>query len=360
GTQRAARVRSLPMRPGVSEESPSHATRGASRSSGNLQRLQPGEFRQSQQYADQPFIRPIDADAGKQSGTRRRERRLQSSVPDWRTALSPAGAEVSVLNEKRKAVARWACFAGLLLAQCPCAFAVNPALDVRQFAHRAWTVRDGFFKGVIFSIAQTPDGYLWLGTEFGLLRFDGVRTVAWRPPSNQQLPSGSVTRLLAARRDGTLWIGTTKGLATWKGTSVTPYPEFSGQDVAVLLEDRDGVVWVGVYGVPAGKLCTVKNRRVQCNENAGIGAGVFSLYEDSHGRLWAGSTSALWRLKPGPPTQYPLPDQPNTINGLSEDDDGALLIGTSRGFRRLVHDGIEPYLPPGMDRQVSVLTMLRD
>ena len=67
---------------------------------------------------------------------------------------------------------------GILLACCPCAFALAPSLDINQYAHTAWKVREGFSKGVISSIAQTPDGYLWLGTEFGLLRFDGVRSVA--------------------------------------------------------------------------------------------------------------------------------------------------------------------------------------
>ena|SRR5438876_8005389 len=78
---------------------------------------------------------------------------------------------------------------GILLAFCPCALALNPSLDINQYAHTAWTVRDGFFKGIIFSIAQTPDGYLWLGTEFGLLRFDGIRSVPWQPPEGQHLPS---------------------------------------------------------------------------------------------------------------------------------------------------------------------------
>jgi ligand-binding sensor domain-containing protein len=55
--------------------------------------------------------------------------------------------------------------------------AATRTLDVSQLADAAWTVGDGFAKGAINSIAQTPDGYLWLGTEFGLLRFDGVRTV---------------------------------------------------------------------------------------------------------------------------------------------------------------------------------------
>jgi ligand-binding sensor domain-containing protein len=70
-----------------------------------------------------------------------------------------------------------AVLAGMLLAGAPYAFALNPALDVSQYAHTAWKIRDGFTRGVINSIAQTPDGYLWLGTEFGLLRFDGMRNV---------------------------------------------------------------------------------------------------------------------------------------------------------------------------------------
>jgi len=68
--------------------------------------------------------------------------------------------------------------AGMLIART-CAFALNPALDVSQYAHTAWKIRDGFAKGSILSIAQTPDGYLWLGTAFGLYRFDGVRNALW-------------------------------------------------------------------------------------------------------------------------------------------------------------------------------------
>src|SRR5882724_243389 len=99
---------------------------------------------------------------------------------------------------------RRAALACVLLAVSPCALALNPALDVSQYAHTAWKIRDGFTKGVIDSIAQTPDGYLWLGTEFGLYRFDGVRAVPWQPPAGQQLPSTYIRSLLAAR-DGTLW-----------------------------------------------------------------------------------------------------------------------------------------------------------
>src|SRR5262245_21633680 len=111
----------------------------------------------------------------------------------------------------RDVVARSSLLVCMLLAACTSAFALNPALDVNQYAHTSWKIREGFPKGQINSIAQTPDGYLWLGTEFGLVRFDGVRNVAWQPPPDQPLPSSYIMSLLAGR-DGTLWIGTAKGL----------------------------------------------------------------------------------------------------------------------------------------------------
>src|SRR6185312_8672436 len=80
----------------------------------------------------------------------------------------------------------------ILLACCPSAFALNPSLDVSQYAHTSWKIRDGFTKGAINAIAQTPDGYLWLGTDFGLLRFDGVRNSPWQSPQDQQLSSGKI------------------------------------------------------------------------------------------------------------------------------------------------------------------------
>src|SRR4030095_2734020 len=103
----------------------------------------------------------------------------------------------------------------MLLLCCRSALALNPALDISQYAHTSWKIRDGFTKGETFTMAQTADGYLWLGTEFGLRRFDGVRRVPWQPTPGEHLPAGRIASLLAAR-DGTLWIGTDKGLASWR------------------------------------------------------------------------------------------------------------------------------------------------
>src|SRR5262249_54143926 len=156
----------------------------------------------------------------------------------------------------------------------PGTYALDPALDVSQYAHTAWKIREGFCKGTISSIAQTADGYLWLGTEFGLLRFDGVRNVSWQAPPDQALPSSRINSLLAGR-DGRLWIGTSNGLASWKDGKLTQYSELAGQSIRAMLEDHEGTVWAGTLGTPTGRLCAIRNGSVQCyGEDGALGNGV--------------------------------------------------------------------------------------
>src|SRR5579864_6175166 len=80
-----------------------------------------------------------------------------------------------------------------------------------EYTHTVWTHRDGIPSAFIYSIAQTPDGYLWLATTDGLVRFDGVRFVHWRPKTGHTALLG-VVRSLYPGRDGGLWIGTEAGL----------------------------------------------------------------------------------------------------------------------------------------------------
>src|SRR6185503_20086776 len=154
-------------------------------------------------------------------------------------------------------------FACVLLAWSPDTFALDPKLDVSQYAHTSWKTRDGFPKGDLAAIAQTPDGYLWIGTESGLFRFDGVKSVLWRPPANQELPSNWIFSLLVTR-DGTLWIGTEKGLASWKDGKLTQFPELADRYLFKLLEDHEGTVWASGMAVSTGRLCAIRNGSVQC------------------------------------------------------------------------------------------------
>jgi signal transduction histidine kinase/ligand-binding sensor domain-containing protein len=265
---------------------------------------------------------------------------------------------MSSADARRGVVARRTILACMLLAWCPYAFALNPALDVSQYAHTAWRFREGFSNGKIAGIAQTPDGYLWLGTEFGLLRFDGVRTVPWQPPAGQHLPANHIRELLAAR-DGTLWIGTLKGLASWKGGKLTEYKELAGQYVDALIEDREGTVWASGSNNP-GRLCAIQNGRVACYGGDGFGPSVESLYEDSRGNLWVGAATGLWRWKPGPPTHYPLSGPITGPHALIGDDKSALLISASSGMRQLAEGKVERYPVRGARRRFTWPRLFRD
>ncbi len=248
--------------------------------------------------------------------------------------------------------------AGVLLCS-PVAWALDPALDVSQYAHTAWKVRDGFTKGSIFAIAQTPDGYLWLGTEFGLLRFDGVRAVPWQPPADQHLLSSTIYSLLAAR-DGTLWIGTSKGLAGWKEGKLTTYAELAGHYIFAIIEDHEGTIWASGLTATVGKLCAIRNGNAKCyGEDGALGRGIMSLYKDSKGTLWAGVREGLWRWKPGPPKFFSLPGEPNGIRALGEDTDGTLLVGWKGGLWRFLDGKTEAY-PIPRSLQFRAQGLLRD
>ncbi len=234
---------------------------------------------------------------------------------------------------------------GLCLFCAPMAFALAPSFEISQYRHTSWTVSAGFFKDSIGSIAQTPDGYLWLGTQFGLIRFDGVRYVPWQAPSGQELPSNYIRALFAAR-DGRLWISTQLGLASWKDGKLTQHPEMSGQVVSTLLEDREGTVWAGTRDPPPGRLCAFRAGSVHCyGEGGEFGERAASLYEDHRGNLWVGADTGLWRWKPGPPKLYPFPDI-DSSQGVIETDSGAILVVVRRGIKQLIDDQPLAYPPP--------------
>jgi len=245
----------------------------------------------------------------------------------------------------------------VLLALCAGAPALDPSLDLSQYAHTAWKIRDGFAKGTILSIAQTPDGYLWLGTELGLLRFDGVRAIPWEPPG-EQLPSNNVRDLLVAH-DGTLWIGTLKGLASWKDGKLRQYPEVAGALIGHFLEDREQTVWFGGLVTAKASLCAIRDGKVACYGAGAFGTFAVPLHNDYKGNLWVSSQTGLWRWAPGPPERYAFRHALTLVTGVSEDDFGALLLGTDDGLKRLAAGRIESYRLPGITGHFTASTFLR-
>jgi signal transduction histidine kinase/ligand-binding sensor domain-containing protein len=237
---------------------------------------------------------------------------------------------------------------------------LNPALDISQYAHTSWKLDEGFFKGAVHSIAQTPDGFLWLGTEFGLVRFDGVKAVEW--PIQGSLPSQQIRSLIAGR-DGTLWMGTSRGLASLKDAShkVVQYDELIGQTIFSLEEDRAGNIWAAGWSASKTTLCSIGKGGTQCHGEDGIfGSVVGGLYADRKGNLWVGSGEGVWRWSAVPHKFYSLPGE-SGFDALAEDGDGALLFTQRGAIRRLVDGHVEVLSRlPAATREFHVRRMLRD
>jgi signal transduction histidine kinase/ligand-binding sensor domain-containing protein len=257
------------------------------------------------------------------------------------------------------------------LAGWPLAAAAGPPpLQVAQYAHTAWTAQDGANLGSVFAMAQTPDGYLWIGGSLGLFRFDGLRFQPWQPPGGQSLPSTAYSLLVS--RDGTLWIGTYGGLSSWNGREfVHQHAEIGRQFVTTLLEDRDGTVWAGVLGAQGapGKLCAIRAGRIECSapEDGGFGNFVWSLAEDRDGALWVGAESGLGRWRPGPPRRHAMPGL--RVGDLTTTPDGEVLASVfGGGLRQLAGGRLIPHRigqparrgDPLAERDIKANKLLRD
>jgi signal transduction histidine kinase/ligand-binding sensor domain-containing protein len=248
----------------------------------------------------------------------------------------------------------------MLLARGSHAFALDPTLDISQYAHKSWKIREGFVQGYINAITQTADGYLWLGTEFGLVRFDGVQVVPWEPPAGQPLPDTYIRALLAAK-DGTLWIGTFKGLVSWKNGKLTPHEKLAGFAVDSLFQDHNGKIWAGLLGTSTGRLCAIDNSAsdVCYGQDGTFGRFVETIYEDSNGNLWIGSANGLWRWKPDPSRFYAMKNPPVGIpQSIVENNDAVSLI-TKTAIQRFVDGRFAAY--PIQNRSgVEFTRLLRD
>lgn len=205
-----------------------------------------------------------------------------------------------------------------------------PALTVTT-----WSERDGLAPSIINALAQDRTGYLWLGTDGGLIRFDGVRFVRFETGSGEPLPHMSVGAL-AATGEGSLWIGFrgAGGISRLSGDRLTTYRTEDGvlsSSVLALLEDRNGTLWAGSLRglakfrdgawLPVGETGGFPDQRV------------FALYEDRSGALWVAGAEGLFRLAPEGERFHRVPSRPRIL-ALAEDARGTLWAATED--RRLI------------------------
>lgn len=180
----------------------------------------------------------------------------------------------------------------LLLLPAP-AFALDPAKAITQFIHSVWQARDGIPQSTITAIAQTPDGYLWLGTREGLARFDGVRFTVYTNENTPALTQSQILSLLADR-EGRLWIGTWGGgltkLEDGLFTRLSADQGLPNELVAVVAQDRNGRIWVGTDGGGLARLDG--DRFASIPPQGALGKQVRAIVAAPEG-LWVGSEAGL-------------------------------------------------------------------
>jgi signal transduction histidine kinase/ligand-binding sensor domain-containing protein len=197
---------------------------------------------------------------------------------------------------------------GLLLVSllCPEVAGLDPSQKISQYGHNMWRIQDGYLPGPPEAIAQTSDGYLWIGTHAGLVRFDGVRFVPWTSPKGEKLPSDQIHYLLGTS-DGSLWIGTAGGPARWKDGTLTTYKNLPNS-IWGIVEDHDRDIWIARWdnGDGRGPLCRIRDNDQRCfGRNDGIPLPTATgLALDSSGNFWISGNEGLCKWKPGSPSVY--------------------------------------------------------
>ena len=236
-----------------------------------------------------------------------------------------------------RALARGAALLALgLLAAAPAA-ALDPGKAVTQYVHDAWRTEQGLPQNTGLSLARTRDGFLWVGTEEGIARFDGTTFVGYDRRNAPGLPHNLVYSLLGDR-DGALWVGTAAGLARFVAGSARPFGAREGVPetaIRCLLQDRAGDLWAGTSGSGLvrlrGDAATVLTTRDGLPSD-----DVASLLEDPDGTLWIATAAGLARRGPdGRLEPFPLPALRDArLRGLCRGQDGSLWVGSSSGLLR--------------------------
>ncbi len=279
----------------------------------------------------------------------------------------------------------WRALAALLVL---CGIAV-PALagDLRDYTHDVWTTRDGLPHNTISDMAQSSEGYLWLATWEGLVRYNGNEFRVYDRRSQPALRDSAIAAVYASRRGG-LWFADSRGnLGCWQSGDRLRYwgraQGLPGTVIDSVFEDAQGMVWITLNGTGLGRLHPASGR-FELLRPPSDGAGFVGIrpVQDDAGRLWIGTLHGLMyvdgdRLLPAPAafglkpvlswpyraadgriwvvagdTLYRMQDgglqhwrtlpQAGRITALLQDDYGTLWLGTeNRGVLRLDEDGVE-------------------
>jgi signal transduction histidine kinase/ligand-binding sensor domain-containing protein len=218
------------------------------------------------------------------------------------------------------------------------------AAQSNQYVLTAWAKEQGLPSGDVRAMAQDREGFLWLATSSGLVRFDGFQFTPWGAAGEPPLP-GTFVRSLIAAADGSLWAGfaDVPGVVHIEGTRVTRYDQAGGLPagaIALLLQRQDGSIWAGgrrglsVFQSGAWHAVTPSD---------GLpAADLYSLYEDTRQTLWAGTSAGVIR-RPRGAMAFTMVDPALTfVQSLAEDASGTVWAGDTQQIIRSITSSSRP------------------
>ena len=217
--------------------------------------------------------------------------------------------------------------------------ALDPEKNLSNYIHHTWTTREGLPQDTIYSIVQDSQGYIWIGTDRGLVRFDGLEFKLFNKSNTHALKNDSITALFLAS-DKTLWIGTYGGgITLYKNNQFlfpAPPDDLPNHFVQSITEDRENNIWIGTLG---GGIIhfdgTLFSSITTDMEDSGLSNNIVSsVFVDRKGKLWIGTAAGLDCLENGEFTSYTTGNGllGNNIKTIFEDSKGHLWIGTTMGI----------------------------
>lgn len=224
---------------------------------------------------------------------------------------------------------------------------LDPATSVEKYIHHSWSTRDGLPQNTIYCITQDKAGYIWIGTDQGVVRFDGHRFVNFHRGNTEALENNTITTIHAAE-NGALWIGTYGGGVT--RLHERKFEHFSTENgltsrlINQVVEDSDKNLWFATIG--GGVMLYKDGAFSPFTKSAGLSFEVTTyLLPDHRGYLWIATEKGLNRLniKTKKIDVFTAKDglAGDNIRSLFEDRKGYLWIGTTTGFSVVRNTALE-------------------